>query len=309
MLRFAPILGLALLAGCFDSFELGGATPRDAGPTIRFDAAPAPDGGVRPPPPPLDAGSPPPPPSTTRQETVCLGSVPGDLFVVGLEGEDVSTCGSEPERALAIVIQNEFIGDAELPIEPGLVDAARCVGGDCVPAVDGRVVIEEIRRGRFARLSWDMRLVDGTSERGEATFDRWCERSCEAPRFLRGRAAPTCGPADGPAWRFELTEDEAFPGCGGELPAPTLEVTVFDELEDGMAGRLFEVGGFGLDSGSVRLCDESGCVDAFEGTIEVIFFARGEVAIVAYQVILEDGREVVGETEVTGWCEGDAVCG
>ena len=35
--------------------------------------------------------------------------------------------------------------------------------------------------------------------------------------------------------------------------------------------NFMQVGFAMLETGSVRLCDESGCVDAFEGTIEVIF--------------------------------------
>jgi len=172
------------------------------------------------------------------------------------------------------------------------------------------VLDRDIRRGRSARLEWEI-AFGGTLETGEAVADVWCEGGCGSPiPFSSGRAEPTCGPADGPAWRFELVP-EGFPSCDAELLSERLIVTILDELGPDDAGRLFEVGGvsFGPDTAVVQRCDDFGCIELDIGEIELVFFEPGEVAILFYALDAPTGEVYVGEAEVPVFCDGVRECG
>jgi hypothetical protein len=295
------LLLLLLVGGCFESFQT------DEGSTdegVFFDAGPIRrDGG------PIgrDAGR----PARARQELDCAGGMERDVYVVSLDGADVGFCGTEPRGAsLVFLLPGTFTGSNELPIEPGFVDAVRCEAGDCEVGSGGVLRALDIRRGRSARLEWDVSF-GAVRESGAAVTDVWCDGGCgpEEP-FRSGRAEPSCGPADGPAWRFELVR-EPFPGCDTELLGDRLVITLLDDLGPDDAGRIFEVGGVavGPDSAFVQRCDAFGCSVLDVGDIELVAFEPGEVAILFYALDVPTGEFLIGEAEVPVFCEGIGPCG
>jgi hypothetical protein len=130
------------------------------------------------------------------------------------------------------------------------------------------------------------------------------------------RSRPICGPADGPAWSFEVLLVLRTFSCDEALTDERIMLEVFDDLTPEELPRTFEVGtGFGTDAGAASYCDGESCTSAERGTIEIVLFdppGPGEgprEGLLRYELELRSGEVLASDATIPLHCEGFGGCG
>ena len=134
-----------------------------------------------------------------------------------------------------------------------------------------------------------------------------------APTPVNGvSATATCGPADGPAWTFVITD--GAPLCGGVPTGSSLSISVWDSLETATPGRTYRIGGdFAVAEGDASSCPAGGggppCF-TLTGTFTLESFTPSGGAIFSYDLFAFDGSRVAASHGSVGtWCPRARLCG
>lgn len=168
--------------------------------------------------------------------------------------------------------------------------------GACRPRPDGCA-----EPGGVAVCGCDGRDYIGECSANLAGVDVAFVGSCSASPAGSVAAWRECGPADGPAWRIEISES-ARASCDARPPG-TLVIDVWEELE-GTAPRTLSIGG-GIANGQASWCpSEGGPCSVVTGTLVVDVFVTGELARFDAQMLLADGTRIAfTDVELTSsWC-------
>lgn len=136
----------------------------------------------------------------------------------------------------------------------------------------------------------------------------------DAPYASRSR--PTCGPADGPAWSFEVLLVLRTFGCDEVLADERIMLEVFDDLSPEELPRTFEVGtGVGPDTGAASYCNGESCTAAERGTIEIVLFDPPDPGegpregLLRYELELPSGELLASDATIPIHCDGFGGCG
>lgn len=136
---------------------------------------------------------------------------------------------------------------------------------------------------------------------------------CTPPPTTRGVSAQrSCGPTDGPAWTFTVTD--GAPVCSTIPSGASLSVTVWDGLEGVAAGTSFSIGGdFTAGQGQGSYCPAGGggppCF-TLTGTMTFDHFISSESASFSYDLYAFDGSHYTGTAvTVASWCPSAPLCG
>jgi hypothetical protein len=136
---------------------------------------------------------------------------------------------------------------------------------------------------------------------------------CAPPPTTQGiSASSSCGPADGPAWDFQIVEGP--PVCGGIPTSASLSLSVWDWLDAAPSGSVYRIGGdFAAAQGQATYCPDGGggppCL-VLTGTVTLDHFASGSSASFSYDLTGFDGSRYTGSHVTVGlWCPSHPLCG
>lgn len=125
-------------------------------------------------------------------------------------------------------------------------------------------------------------------------------------------ATPSCGPADGPAWTFAVTD--GAPVCAGIPLGASLSISVWEWLDGATAGTVYRIGGdFAAAQGQATYCPSGGggppCF-VLTGTFTIDHFIANESATFSYELTDFEGTRYSGSHVSVGlWCESAGLCG
>ncbi len=129
-----------------------------------------------------------------------------------------------------------------------------------------------------------------------------------APQAARSR--PTCGPADGPAWTFEILVVPRTFACNETFTDERIVLEVVGDLDPSALPRTFDVGGgVGGSAGTAAHCDGTMCNFAERGTIEILAFDPPAEGLLRYQMELPTGEVFGSDASVPIHCESLGGCG
>jgi hypothetical protein len=125
-------------------------------------------------------------------------------------------------------------------------------------------------------------------------------------------ATRSCGPTDGPAWLFVVTDGGA-PVCSGIPTTASLSLTVFDGLESAAPGTVYAIGSVPSSQGQAEYCPAGGggppCF-TLSGTVTLDSFVTGTSASFSYDLTDFTGTRYAGShVTVDLWCPGSVICG
>jgi len=123
-------------------------------------------------------------------------------------------------------------------------------------------------------------------------------------------ATSSCGPTDGPAWTFQITD--GGPVCTVPTTA-SLSISVWDVLEGVAAGTVFTIGSVVTSQGQATYCPAGGggppCF-TLNGTVTFDSFIGHEAASFSYDLTASDGSRYAGSHVSVGpWCSDTPLCG
>ncbi len=136
--------------------------------------------------------------------------------------------------------------------------------------------------------------------------------SCSTPPPAHGVAAMrSCGPADGPAWIFTITD--GAPVCAGIPTSASLSIDVWYALETAAPGTVYTIGSSFSSQGSAAYCPSGGggppCF-TLTGTLTLDAFHEGVSASFSYDLVDFHGTHYTGShASVALWCPGAPLCG
>ena len=124
-------------------------------------------------------------------------------------------------------------------------------------------------------------------------------------------AQPGCGPADGPAWAFTITN--TAPSCALTGTPATLRINVWDSLDGAAPGTVYAIGGGGSSQGQAVYCPAGGggppCF-TLSGTLTLDSFHSSTSASFSYELVDSSGSHYAWtHSGVDGWCPGSGLCG
>jgi hypothetical protein len=135
--------------------------------------------------------------------------------------------------------------------------------------------------------------------------------TCAMPQQTPGvTATRSCGPADGPAWRFVVAPEPV--SCTPSPTQPSITVDVWAPLDGLVPGTRFRVGTDPTFDGSVTACPGGGgppCV-MLSGTITFQQFVADSVALFSLDLVAPDGTPATTPLlAVEMWCPSMIICG
>jgi len=125
------------------------------------------------------------------------------------------------------------------------------------------------------------------------------------PVHLVVTATPTCGPADGPAWRFTVTS--GGPACA-VVSGATTTIDLWGDPTVGSASMLGDDPGA---SGTASFCasPSAPCVP-LRGSVTFTSFVDGGAATFSYDLVDASGTHYPGNAlTVEAWCTSERFCG
>jgi len=123
------------------------------------------------------------------------------------------------------------------------------------------------------------------------------------------RTRPTCGPADGRQWSFEIPVVPRTFSCE-VLDVERVMLEVFEDLDPDTLPRTFDVGdGIGPGRGAATHCDGATCTSAARGTIEVLVFDPPSEGLLRYEFELPSGEIMASDATIPIHCDGFGGCG
>lgn len=137
--------------------------------------------------------------------------------------------------------------------------------------------------------------------------------SCATPPPTTGvSATQSCGPADGPAWSFLVTD--GAPVCSAIPTTASLSISVWDWLDGATPGTVYRIGGdFAAAQGQASYCPSGGggppCF-TLTGTFTLDTFTSASSASFSYELTDFTGARYAGSHVTVGaWCPGAPLCG